>query len=105
MEKIIFIALGVAAIVLNIVSIGVQTVKRTINQWAKELIEKGEVRTREASEISTVYSINFLSGWCIEIDRENKFYVLRNQKIRNKVHDCDFYRTNCIDVLHRDYLN
>ena len=84
LEDVIRILTIFCGIVLSVVNVSVQTLKRTINKWAKELIEIGVIESKSSSEIGTVYS-NPFTNWFLEISSEHRFQVLRNQRLRDKL--------------------
>lgn len=86
MEDIISIAAVISGIILSVVNVAVQTAKRTVNKWACEILEIGKINSIAASEIGTVYS-NPITNWCLEVDSDNRFKILRNQKIREKIRE------------------
>lgn len=86
MEPIVFILLGFAVMVLSTVNVLVQTTKRTINKWAKEIVERGMIQTAAASELGTIYS-NPFNDWFLEVDRDYRFLILRNHKMREKIRE------------------
>lgn len=86
MEDIFPIAAIISGIILSIVNVTVQTAKRTVNKWAREIIETGRIDSKVASEIGTVYS-NPFTNWFLEVDSNNRFQILRHKKIREKIRE------------------
>lgn len=81
-----FIFLGLAVMVLSTVNVLVQTAKRTINKWAKEIAEQGMIQTVAISELGTIYA-NPFNNWFLEVDRDYRFLILRNHKMREKIRE------------------
>jgi len=72
-------------------SVAVQTAKRTINGWADDILRNGKITMSESTDLGTIYG-NPFKNWCIELDKENKILVLRNERIREKIREFRKYK-------------
>ncbi|HEY0744464.1 MAG TPA: hypothetical protein VGD40_23520 [Chryseosolibacter sp.] len=91
METLIFILIAITLLVTSILNISAQNAKRTVNKWAKELVDTGRIQSREPSELGTIYS-NPFSDWCLEVDKDRRFKILRNERLREKIREYQKYR-------------
>jgi hypothetical protein len=91
MEQVIFIISTIVGLTLSIVNVTVQNSKRTVNNWAREVLESGKIISPVTSEIGTIYS-NPFANWFLEIDMDNRFRILRNSRVREKIREYKNFR-------------
>lgn len=91
LEQFFFTATAISGIVLFVININVQNIKRTVNRWAREIIETGKTDQPETSEVATIYS-NPFNDWYLDVDTDHRLQILRNAKIRAKIREYGKYR-------------
>lgn len=86
MDQVLFVVAAFAGMILSVLNVSVQNCKRTVNRWARQMVEKGSIDNVETSEIGTIWS-NPFADWCLELDSDYRFLILRNHRIREKIKD------------------
>jgi hypothetical protein len=87
------VVFAIIALTIMFLGIAVTNVKTTINKWIKEFLQTGHIQGNEVSELKTLYSFDGLTNMTFHFDSMDKFKVLRNTKIRNKIREYKKLRT------------
>jgi len=87
MEILVISGIGALLLFIVVLNNSIITNLTTLNNWIGEILESGQVASREATDLETQFIFTRFSNLTLHLNKQDKFRVFRFKEIRVKLRE------------------